>query len=291
MAACLALLAAMAPVRAGAQAPASVALLAQRFSGVTTPGPNFDLVQSVIDFGPGAKGAEITAPVPHYVSAVGGDLVADIDGTPQTIPAGKGIAVPAGARLVISNANTAGTTRAFVSSLLPLAATASVHQLSGPGVTIFGTSRLTMSGAPATVDIIQSGARYDAGFKSSVHIMNEPHLMTHLEGVTGYTYVDGLSETYRPPAQGQMYVGRPGYMQNVGSEKSAFLMTWVSAPAAPLTTAVTPATTPQPPAPAPPNTGTGTGPSDDARWSPAAWIAIVGAAALAGLSLRRRHAR
>ncbi|MEZ4481622.1 MAG: hypothetical protein R3B97_10800 [Dehalococcoidia bacterium] len=71
MAACLALLAAMAPVRAGAQAPASVALLAQRFSGVTTPGPNFDLVQSVIDFGPGAKGAEITAPVPHYVSAVG----------------------------------------------------------------------------------------------------------------------------------------------------------------------------------------------------------------------------
>ncbi len=294
MTTCLVLLAAALPLQAGAQAPASVTLLAQRFTGVTTPGSSFDLVQSVVDFGSGARSAEITSTVPHYVSAIEGDLEADIDGEPRTIAAGKGIAVPAGARVVITNPNTAGSARAFVTSLLPVAAVASIHHVSGLGVTIFGTSRMTMSGGPASVDIVQSGARYDVGFKSGVHTMNQPHLMTHTEGVTGYTYLDGLAEAYRPPAQGQMYVGRAGYMHTVGSEKSSFLMTWVSAPGAPLTSAVTPTATPQSPAPAPPNTGSGVGPSNDTQWpgtAGAAVVAIVVAVLLlTGMSLRRRGA-
>jgi quercetin dioxygenase-like cupin family protein len=249
----LAFVAAVLPLSSAAAqtpAPTGVSLGAAQFKGVTPPGPTFDLVQSVIDFSPGAKSSVFRATTPHYLTAIEGDLTVDIDGKSEVVAAGKGIAAPAGTKVTVSNASTGTKTRLFVSTLLDVGAVNDVHQLASPGVTIFATSRLTMKGAPAVVDITQSGARYDVGYKTATHIMNQPHLITNTEGQTGFTYLDGLAETYGPGAQAEMYVGRTGYMYNAGAVKSAFLMTWVSAPGAALSVA-------PPAAPGPPSTGTG----------------------------------
>lgn len=285
LASALAVLASILPLSfamAQTPAPSGVSLGAQRFTAVTPPGPKFDLVQSVIDFGPGAKSAVITAATPHYLMAVEGDLAADIDGKSETIAAGKGIAAPAGAKFSVSNPSTSKTTRLFVSTLLGVGAAADVHQLSSPGVTVFATSRLTMSGAPAVVDIVQTGSRYDVGYKTPVHTMNQPHLFTHTEGVTGFTYIDGLSEKFGPGAQAEMYVGRVGYMHNAGTVKNAWMNTWVSVPGAPLSSAVT--------APAPPATGNGVAQPQGSPGAPFGPVALAGAGltalALAVLSLR-----
>lgn len=289
--AALALVAAVLPLNTAAAqtpAPTGVPLAAAQFKGVTTPGPKFDLVQSAIDFGPGAKSAVINATTAHYLTAIEGDLTADIDGKTETIAAGKGITAPAGTKITIGNASTATKTRLFVSTLLEVGAVSDVHQLSSPGVTVFATSRLTMSGAPATVDITQSGARYDVGFKTATHIMNQPHLITHSEGLTGFTYLDGLKEAFGPGAQAEMYVGRTGYMYNAGAVKSSFLMTWVAAPGAPLSVA-------PPAAPGPPSTGTGLARPAASQGTPFGPVVFAGLAglALAALLLRlhRRASR
>jgi len=265
-------------------APAAVSLGTAQFKGITTPGPTFDVVQSVIDFGPGAKSSVFTATTAQYLTAIEGDLTADIDGKAETIAAGKGIAAPAGAKVTISNAGTTKT-RLFVSTLLGVGSTADVHQISSAGVTVFATSRLTMRGGPAVVDITQAGSRYDVGFRSPNHVMNQPHLFTHTEGLTGFTYLDGLKESFGPGAQAEMYVGRTGNMSNAGTVKNAWLITWVAAPGAPLT--VAPPAAPTAVAPLPPNTGTGLAQGMGASSSgflPMA-LAGVGAAALGGLGL------
>lgn len=290
----LAVLAAALPFSAEGQAPApkSETLLLQRFSNVSTPAARFDLVQSVFDFGPGATSFQITTTETHFLAAIGGDLVADIDGTPQTIAAGKGVAAPAAATITVSNPSTAATSRLMVSSLLEVGAVSSVHQLSGPGVAAFATSRLTMSGAPSTVDIVQTGSRYDVGFKSPTHTMNQPHLITHTEGITEYGYLDGTQEAFRPPAQAQMYVGMAGSMRNAGATKSSFLVTWVSATGAPPLTS--PVASPGAPAPLPPRTGTG--PSSEVHPSNyglavAVLLVVGGGAAMGTFVVQRRRAR
>lgn len=283
LASALAVLAVVLPLSSAAAqtpAPTGVPLGAAQFKGITTPGQTFDVVQSVIDFSPGARSAVIKATTEHYLTAIEGDLTVDIDGKTETIAAGKGIAAPAGTKFTISNPGTAAKTRLFVSTLLGLGAVSDVHQLSSPGVTVFATSRLTMNGAPAVVDISQSGARYDVGYRTPNHVMNQPHLITLTEGLTGFGYLDGLQETYGPRAQAEMYVGRPGYMYNAGTVKSAFFVTWVATPGAALSVAATAA-------PGAPKTGTGLAQTVGRSSGAVLAISLAGttAVALGGLGL------
>jgi quercetin dioxygenase-like cupin family protein len=285
--AALAVLASVLPFSfASAQAPAptGVSLGGAVFKGVTTPGPKFDVVQSLIDFSPGAKSPVITATTAQYLVAIEGDLTVDIDGKAETVAAGKGTAAPAGAKVTIANASTTKT-RLFVSTLLGVGAVADVHQLSSAGVTVFTTSRITMSGAPAIVDISLGGARYDVGYRTANHVMNQPHLLTLTEGLTGFSYFDGLKETYGPGAQAEMYVGRPGYMYNAGTVKSAFFQTWVATPGVPLS--IAPPAAPTAVAPLPPNTGTGLAQSMEASSGGFLPLTLAGAGAFAlgGLGL------
>jgi len=286
----LALLAAALPLgTAAAQAPAAKSLLNVPFKGVAAPASTFDLVQSIIDFNPGATSHVISVGAPHYLSVLSGELTVTIDGEAQVLAAGKGSAVPAGAKLTLSNAGTSATARLFASTLVEVGAVTDVHLLSAAGVKVFATARRTMSNAPAVVDVIQMAAAYDVGYRTPNHVMNEFHLMVHLAGTTGYVYLDGGAEAYGPGSQAVMYEGRPGWMSNQGPVPSSMAWTWVGTPGKPLTKAA-PATT----APAPPNTGNAPAPAERGTTAaiPAAGLALMllGASALV-LSAARRSPR
>ena len=101
----LVLLAAALPVgTAAAQAPAPKATpllgASSAFKGVTAPGPAFDLVESVLDFSPGATSHVIETATAHYLSVLEGELTVTVDGEAEVVPKGNGTSVPAGAKLV-----------------------------------------------------------------------------------------------------------------------------------------------------------------------------------------------
>ena len=192
------------------------------------------------------------------------------------------MSVPAGAKLILSNAGTAQTARLFAATLLSVGAVTDVHFLSAPGIKVFATARRTMFNAPAVVDITQMAAVYDAGYRTANHVMNEFHLMIHLAGQTGYAYLDGGVESYAAGTQGVMYEARAGWMRNDGQSTSSMAWTWVGTPGKPLTTAVV--------APAPPNTGTGQ--AKDAPTYAAATgliLTVLGLSAFAATRTRRAH--
>jgi len=290
--AALALIAALPLGTVAAQAPAPKATpllgASSSFKGVTAPGPTFDLVESVLDFSPGATSHVIETGTAHYLSVLDGELTVGVDGESQVVAQAKGISVPAGAKLVLSNAGTVQTARLFVTTLLAVGAVSDVHLLSAAGVKLFVTGRRTMSNAPAVVDVIQNAAAYDVGYRTPNHVMNEFHLMVHLTGQTGYAYLDGAAESYGAGSQAVMYEGRPGWMRNDGQTVTATAWTWVANPGKPLSSGVPAATTT---APAPPNTGTGV--AEDHSGVPAALAAtgliliVLGASAFAAVGPRR----
>lgn len=267
-----------------APAPAARTVLNAPFKGVTSPGSTFDLVQSVIDFSPGATSHAMTTGTPHYLSVLDGELTVSVDGKAEVVAKGKGVAAPAGAKLILSNAGTTQTARLFAATLLGVGAVTDVHLLSASGIKLFATARRTMFNAPAIVDVIQVAAEYDAGYRTANHVMNEFHLMIHTSGQVGYAYLDGGVETYAAGTQGIMYEGRPGWMRNDGQTTSSAAWTWVANPGKPLSSAG--------PAPAPPNTGTG--PAHDGSSFPATAtaglaLAILGLSAYAAMHSRRER--
>ncbi len=286
MVAVLAAIAAVLPFSSAAgAAPASRTILNAPFRGVNAPSSTFDLVESVIDYSPGAKSPVISTQTPYYLSVLGGELTVDVDGKADVVAAGKGLSVPSGAKLSLSNASARQNARLFVTTLLAVAAVDQVHQPNSPGIRVFASGRRTMFKAPSVVDIIQAATEYDPGFRTPNHVMNEFHLFIQLAGQTSYHYTDGSSQTFGPGAQAVMDEGRAGWMGNDGSTPSLFAMTWVATPGKPLTSPAAAA------APAPPRTGNGIAPSGDARWSALGWllIAIAGGAAVESRLRRRKR--
>ena len=264
--AALALIAAIVPLGlAAAQAPAQVTVLNVPFRGVTAPAGRFDLVESVVDFNPGAKSPTVTATAAYYLSVIEGELTVAIDGKPETVAAGKGVSAPASAKVTISNASTSTKAQLFASTLLGVAAVDDVHQLSSVGVKVFATARRTVQNAPPVIDVIQVATRYDSGWRTGNHTMNELHLFITLSGTTDFGYLDGGLERFGPGMQMVMYEGRAGFMANSTQASSSFALTWLGTPGKPLTSGVTapPAATPVPVAPRPPSTGTGVAPISD----------------------------
>lgn len=269
---------------ASAQQPAQVSLLNVPFRGVDAPGSTFDLVQSVIDFAPGAKSGTTTTTSQSYLSALEGELTVEVDGKPETAATGKGLAVAPGSKVVTSNASTTQGARLFVSTLAGVAAIDQLHQPSGAGIKVFGTARRTLTNVPAVVDVIQAATRYDPEWKTPNHTMNERHLFLMLTGTTDFGYLDGRVERFAPGQQAVMYEGQAGWMRNSTAAPSTFVVTWVATPGKPLTTGVA--------APAAPSTGTGRAQDGGQPWGFAVSLALAlaGAAATLGLTLRRHRA-
>ena len=287
--AALAVFAAVLPLGlAVAQAPAQVSLLNVPFRGVTVPSGSFDLVQSVVDFDPGAKSPTITSTTAYYLSVMNGELTIDLAGKPETVAVGKGVSAPAGTKVTIGNASTVTKARLFVSTLVGVGAVDSIHQLSSAGLKPFGIARRTIRNAPPVVDVIQVATQYDPGWKTGNHTMNELHLFLMLTGTTDFGYLAGGFERGSPGQQMVMDEGRAGWMANTTQASSSFVLTWLGTPGKPLTSAAAAPARPST-APAPPNTGNGlaqNGGSPSGALAPVA-LALAGVAALGGLALRR----
>ena len=88
--AALTILASVLPLSTAAgQTPVARSTLNVPFKGVTAPGSTFDLVQSVVDFGPGARSHVMTTATPHYLSVLEGELTVEVDGKAEAVAAGE----------------------------------------------------------------------------------------------------------------------------------------------------------------------------------------------------------
>lgn len=211
------------------------------FRAVPTPGQYFYLAQAVIEYGPGAFSAAGSEQSRRFVTVMEGELTFTVGGKTDVYAAGKNFSVPLG--VIVKGTNEGRTTRArvFISSLVPASGESAVTVPgTGPSPSppqVLYASRVPVGPLPSVIDVIQVGTRYDPGFVTARHIMNEAHAMLHLEGVTSYEYLDGYVETFGPGRGGQMYVGAPGVMANRTTAPTAFLMTWLATPGRPLASA------------------------------------------------------
>ena len=156
----------------------------------------------------------------------------------DTYGSGKNFSVPAGITVKGSNESQTVKARVFVSSLVPPrgvgAVTASGTRDSSPPPVRVYSARLPVGPLPSIIDVYQNGHRYEPGFMTPPHVMNEVHDILHLEGTNTYEYRDGGVETYGPGQASPMYVGRPGTMGNRGAEPSVWVITYLATPGKPL---------------------------------------------------------
>lgn len=224
------------------QAPRTFPLFpAAVFRAVPTPGLYFYLTQAVIEYGTGAFSAAGSEESVRFFTVLEGELTFTVGGKTDVYAAGKSISVPPG--VIVKGTNEGRTTRArvFVSSLVPARGESAVTVPgTGPSSSppqVLYVSRVPVGSLPSVIDITQAGTRYDPGFVTGRHTMNEAHAILHMEGVTSYEYLDGYVETFGPGRGGKMYVGVPGVMANRTTAPTTFLITWLATPGKPLTSA------------------------------------------------------
>jgi len=222
------------------QVPRQVALFPSAiFRGVATPGRYFYLAQAVVEYEPGAFSAAGSEQSRRFFTVMEGELTVTTGGKTEVHGAGKSFAVAPG--VIVKSSNEGRTTRArvFVSSLVPARGEdAAAVAGTGPSSTpprIICASRVPKSVAAAVIDVIQVGTRYEPGFATGLHTMNEMHDVLHLEGTTSYEYLGGDVERFGPCQRGEMYMAQPGLMANRTATPAVFVLTWLSAPGAALT--------------------------------------------------------
>jgi quercetin dioxygenase-like cupin family protein len=273
-------------VRPAAAQPASSPLFpSQMFSNITPPDRTFELVQFIIEYAPGAFSALNSSPSPRFVTVMSGEMSFTIGDRTAVYPAGTSLTIPSAILARGSNEGRTASARVFASILQPVWA-----QEGRGAVVVAGTeppaanapravsaSVLRVENIPDVINLVQGGARLDPGFAFPLHVMNHPHGILHLEGVTSYEYVDGGSESFSAGLGGLMHPGRPGTMANRGATPSAYVMTWLQTPGTPLSSPFTPPAAPAPGV-TPPRTGdAGLGAGPSATTSRAAFgLAAVG---------------
>lgn len=234
----IALLAAVTTGSVQAPAPRQLAIFPSAvFRGVATPARYFYLDMSVVEYALGAVLPAGSERAVRFVTVIEGEVTFTVGGKTETHGAGKGVSVAPGVALAGRNDGRA-TAQVMVSSLVPAgsAAAAATAASSNPAAPkVLYTMRMPVGPLPEMIDVIQGGTRYEPGFATGLHVMNETHAILHLEGTTSYEYVDGARESFGPGRDGQMYVGRPGVMANRTAAPSTFLITWLVTPGRPLT--------------------------------------------------------
>lgn len=207
------------------------------FRGVATPARYFYLAVALVEYVPGAvltAGAERST---RFFTVIEGTLAFTVGGRTESHGVGRGFLAAPG--VVVAGRNESGAVaRVVVSSLVPASGEGATTLAAGPrsaAPRVVSATRLPVGPLPEVIDVVQGGTRYEAGFATGMHVMNETHAILHLEGTTSYEYVDGLKEAFASGQGGQMYVGRPGLMANRTAAPSAWLITWLVTPGRPLT--------------------------------------------------------
>lgn len=213
-----------------------VLLFSSVFHRVVTPASYFYLEQTIIDYAPGAFSAAGSEQSSRFFTVMEGELKFTIGPKTDTYGPGKNFSAPAG--IVVKGWNESRTVRArvFVSSLVPPigpGAVTATRDSSRPPVRAY-SSRLPVGPLPQIIDVYQNGHRYEPGFITMPHVMNEVHDILQLEGTNTYEYFDGTVETYGPGQASPMHVGRAGTMGNKSAAPSVWVITYLAVPGKPL---------------------------------------------------------
>lgn len=213
------------------------------FRGVATPARYFYLVRAVVEYLPGAALPAGSERSRRFFTVIEEEIAFTVGGQTNAYGVGRGFTVAPG--IVVAGRNEGRTTaRVMISSLVPAGGEGAIvleGSTSAPSPRTVHAMRMPVGPLPEVIDVIQGGTRYEPGFVTGMHIMNETHAILHLDGTTSYEYVDGTREAFGPGRGGQMYVGRPGVMANRTSAPSIWLITWLVTPGKPLTSPWPPA--------------------------------------------------
>jgi hypothetical protein len=216
-----------------------VLLFSSVFRGVATPARYFYLDQAIIDYGPGTFSAAGSEQSIRFFTVMEGAVKFTVGSKTDTYGgAGKSFSVPAGTIVQGSNESPTVKARVFVCSLVPPGGAGAVtvpgtSDSSASPVRLY-SSRLPVGPLPPVIDVASAGHRYEPGFVTMPHVMNQVNYVLHLEGTTIYEYVDGAVETYGAGQTSPMYLGRPGTMGNRSMAPSVLIVTNLAIPGTPL---------------------------------------------------------
>lgn len=224
--------------RAQMQMGHDVLLFSSVFRGVATPARYFYLDQAVIHYEPGTFSAGDSEQSTRFFTVMEGELTFTVGGKTDTYGAGKSFSVPTGIIVKGSNESRTVKARVFVCSIVPSRGAGAVtvpgtSDSSPPPVRLY-SSRLPVGPLPPVIDVVSAGHKYEPGFVTPAHVMNQVNEILHLEGATTYEYLDGAVETYGPGQASPMYMDRPGTMGNRSAAPSVWIVTNLAIPGTPL---------------------------------------------------------
>ncbi len=207
---------------------------------VANPPAQFDLVQEVIDFAPGAWTPVHTHGGQGFVTVVQGELTLLKNGTEQKYSAGQSWVEIPGNEYQGGNTGTV-MVRTLVTFLLPKGAKLTTPQ---KGTSAAPTTSLkpkssefhfVVTNAPAQFDVVNQEVDFAPGAWTPVHTHGGPAYITVLEG-SMTTKVNGEEKNYQT---GQSWVEYPGQyfaVGNTGTAEAKTFVTFLLAKGAPLTT-------------------------------------------------------
>jgi quercetin dioxygenase-like cupin family protein len=224
---------------------------------VTAPAPaQYEIVQTILDFAPGAITREHTHGGPEFVTVVEGTLTRIKGGVETTFTAGQSFREEAGGYFAVANRGSAKA-RAFATILLtpgqPVTINHADHAVPGLLPVTVAFSRTTVVTQPADFDLQQRIIDFGPGAYAGPHRHPGPLLITQLSG----EIVSKSGSVEVRQRAGGTYVESAGVTaehHNPGSETATVAVTFLLPRGAPPAVPVqSPATTA--PSISPPNTG------------------------------------
>ena len=284
----LLLIAAAGTVNSATAAASQTSRFTASIANVQLPGRYYDLNQNIGDYPPGAALPLQSCACDIYFTVIEGEMTVTIGGKTDVYAAGKSGSIADG---IINQPINKGSAKARVFyTMLKLADGTDVWQFTPASGGTTPSTMPTFSGwstafglrsEVSNVTIVQNITDWDAGFKTPLHVMNQEHVFSVLEGENTFRYRDGGVEKYVSGQKAVMTVGRVGTMENSGTANNRMAISWV------LNSSVAPfVPVDAPGAISPPNTGdAGLASESGAAFSAAESAALIFGAAAAGLLL------
>lgn len=274
----------------GQAPPGPVTRYNTRHTGATAPAGQFEIVQQVLEYSPGAGTAFHSHGGPVFLTVIEGELTFRESGKAgRVVKAGETYSELPTSVIDVTNSGTARA-RVVAAVLLPAGAALTTLQpgvLPAPvGPKVLGLTRSQVTAPAATFDVVQLVFDFAPGSFTAVHKHGGPGQATVFEGTV--TKREGGQQTAYAAGQGFAEVANAILsVGNLGTTQASMAVTFLLPAGAPLTTVVGAA----PGAPATGNSGSAQGevwPSTAAFMA----LALIGITLLGGaaaVSLRRSH--
>ena len=263
---------------------------------VSTAPAQYELVQLVLDFAPGASTLIHSHGGPTYVTVLEGQVTRTENGKDSSYSAGQTFIEPQGQFHSAANRGTARA-RVFASFLLSPGQSVTINHPDSPTPSALPTtslvSRTTLGVQPAEFTLAQVVVEFALGAYLPLHTHGGPGMVTVSQGEIEFTKATGAER--KQPGGIFLDVDAPHTARNVGSGPATALVTFLIRKGAGITTFVTPTApasgalvAPSAPRPAGPISPPSTGDAGQMRDnSPLAFdrVAVVGVFTALGLVL------